>query len=308
MNKYILLFICFLMMGWATSSFGRSEENLCYYEKVATIPLDNIGGYLVGTLHMNGQLVHVIIDTGSEGSLISQQGVDLLHLPTDPRLKTMLYGSKGEKNLVHNVFIQSMELGNHHFGPLSVPVGNLPEYPRIYPPIIGLVGGDILSNFDLEFDVKGKKLSFWMIRTGSILCHLPPFWQTKGHMMSFEQRGFRVFVAAQVDNFPLKALLDSGARSRIISLKKVQEMGIRPEILATRPGGLASSIASKDVMYHWYQFHRFDIGGQIEEKPTLTVSPLHDDADMLIGSDWFAANKVWISYQREKLFFIKQKN
>lgn len=307
MKNYIFLLSCLLILEWILPCSVKAEDSLCYYEEIADLPLEDVGGYLLGSLQINGHSVHVIVDTGSEGSLISQQGVNLLHLPMDPRRKTILYGSKGKKNLVHNVFIQNMRLGNYHFGSVSVPVGNLPEYPRVNPPIIGLLGGDILSNFDLEFDVKAKKLSLWDVESRSLLCKIPPFWQTHSNQLSIEQKGYRVFVKVQVDHFPLRALLDSGARSRIISLEKVKKMGIRPEVLATRPGGLASSIASKDVIYHWYQFHRFEIGGQVEYKPVLTVSPLYDDADMLIGSDWFAANKVWISYKREMLFFMKQK-
>ncbi|MUG77847.1 retroviral-like aspartic protease family protein [Commensalibacter melissae] len=305
MKKLILTFYFFTGL-WSFDS-AKAERNLCSYEKIAQIPLRNIGGYIIGDFQINGQMVSLIIDTGSEGSLISLDGASRLHLPVDPGQKTIILGSKGGSKTVQNVFIRNMHIGTYNLGSLSIPVGNLPQFPRIKPAISGLIGGDILSNFDVEFSLKTGKLNLWEVNSHSLLCMVPPFWQEKGHITDLDKKGFRVFTKVRIDQFPLEALIDSGARSRIVALQKVKEMGIHEDELATRPGGLASSIGSKEVVYHWYQFKRFEIGGQVEIKPTLTVSPLHDEADMLIGSDWFALNKIWISYKREKLYFINNK-
>ncbi len=282
-----------------------ADSLLCSYEKIAQIPLRNVGGYIIGEIQINGYFVSVIIDTGSEGSLISRQGAEMLHLTIDPSQQTILMGSKGERKLVQNILVDNMRIGTYDFDNLSIPMGNLPEYPRIKPAIIGLIGGDILSNFDLEFSLQSQKLTLWNVTNHSILCMVPPFWRFKGNDTDLKQNGYRIFTQVKVDHFPLKALIDSGARSKIIAESTVKKMGIHPDMLATYPGGLASAIGSKDIIYHWYQFHSFEMGGLTEFKPILTVSPLYDDADMLIGSDWFAAYEIWISYKRGKLYFIR---
>lgn len=284
----------------------QQEQEKCSYEKITQISLEDNGGYLLGLIRINGQPVHVVIDTGSEGSLISPQGTKLLRLETDPFHHTLVYGSKGGQRLVRNVLVPEMTLGHVRFEDLSFPEGDLPAYPRLDPPVVGLIGGDILSQFDLEFDTQSQKLVLWHVENHSILCNLPPFWEKRDEV-PFQQTGYRILLDAQVDHHPVKALLDSGARSRILSLDKATEWGITPALLATRPGGIANGVGYRDTVYHWYRFHRFQLGNEVQENPVLTVSPLHDVADMLIGSDWFYAHKVWISYQREKLFFVPVK-
>lgn len=306
MKKNRLFFSFLFMIGLCPFFSVKADQDLCSYRQVAQIPLRDVGGYILGTLQINGHMVSVIIDTGSEGSLISRRGAEQLHLPIDLAQQTILFGSKGQHKMTRNVFIKNIQLGNYDLEDLSIPIGNLPQYPRVSPPIIGLIGGDILSNFDLEFALHAKTLTLWEIHSHSMLCRVPPFWLKKGYSVPLDQKGYRVFTAVKVDQFPLTALIDTGARSRIISLEKVKEMGIQSSDLDSRPGGLASAIGSKDVIYHWYPFHRFEIGQEVELKPTLTVSFLQDEADMLIGSDWFASHKIWISYQRKTLYFMKE--
>lgn len=309
MKKYSIIFYGILFMGsFINTTSAKAQQSSCSYEKVAQIPLLDEGGYLLGTVRINGNFVRMVIDTGSEGSLISSKGVEMLHLPIDPNRQTVVHGSRGGQSLVSNIFIQQINLGSLTIGPLSVPLGNLPGYPRVIPPVVGLIGGDILSHFDLEFDVQAQHLVLWSVRSQSMICQLPPFWGKGMQDVDIQKVGHRPFVGVKVNNYSIVALLDSGARSRILSLQKAIQIGISYERLSADPGGVASGIDMHDTIYHWHRFQSFQLGRYIEYLPVLTVSPLHDSTDMLIGSDWFASRHVWISYQRDKLFFKDNKH
>jgi hypothetical protein len=55
---------------------------------------------------------------------------------------------------------------------------------------------------------------------------------------------------------------------------------------------------------HRHQFKELQVGNETVEKPSLWVEPLHLSpiADMLLGADWLAARRVWISFATSQLF------
>lgn len=80
----------------------------------------------------------MIVDTGSEGSLITPAGVAALRLPTDPEHRTMMQGPNGSPRLVPNVRIQDLRLGTPCGRTSSWPRnngrGDAPGSPMITPP------------------------------------------------------------------------------------------------------------------------------------------------------------------------------
>lgn len=300
----LFCFFSLLMVIVCNVPVNAQAQNSCDYEKVGQVPLKDIGGFLLVTVTLNGHPFNMVVDTGSEGSLISPEGAKILNLPIDPNRQTVVQGPRGGQELVKNVYIQQMGLGKLIIGPLSVPLGNLPSYPRLDIPVIGLIGGDILSHFDLDFNVKAGVLSFWNIQSYSLLCHVPPFWGDDMQTVSLKMLGHRPFVDVKVNNKPLLALLDSGARSRIVAFNTALKIGVPYHVLTQDPGGIASGVDMRSTRYYWHKFKSFQVGDDIERNPTLTVSPLNDSTNMLIGSDWFATRHVWVSYARQKLFFM----
>ncbi|MDI2090184.1 aspartyl protease family protein [Commensalibacter oyaizuii] len=298
---YVIIFCSAVLLNAVTKAYA--QNNSCSYQKVGQVSLQDVNGFLLATVQINGRPFNMVVDTGSEGSLISPQGARSLNLPLDPNRQTVVQGPRGGQDLVQNVWINHIKLGKLTIGPLSVPLGNLPAYPRLDIPVIGLIGGDILSHFDLEFDVPEKLLTFWDVQARSMLCKLPPFWGNAMQQVGLQMVGHRPFIQVHVDRYPLVALLDSGARSRIIAFHKVLQMGISYQTLTKDPGGIASGVDMRSTRYYWHHFKTFQLGNEIEHNPILTVSPLQDSMDMLIGSDWFATRKVWISYARHMLFF-----
>lgn len=299
-------FSLFILLHSAASNDVQAQTS-CDYKKLGQASLKDVGGFLLVTVSINGHPFNMVVDTGSEGSLIFPEEAKLLNLPIDPNRQTVVQGPRGGQELVKNVFIRQMKLGQLTIGPLSVPLGNLPTYPKLDIPVIGLIGGDILSHFDLDFNIKAGILSFWHIESYSMLCHVPPFWGDEMQSVALEMIGHRPFVTVKVDGKPLVALLDSGARSRIVSFETAIKIGVPYHVLTKDPGGIASGVDMRSSRYYWHKFKTFQLGQDIEHNPILTVSQLYDSMNMLIGSDWFASRHVWVSYSRQKLYFMNNK-
>lgn len=299
---YILLLLNIPVQAETTAPHSRHG---CEFHELANLHLRNEGGYLLVPITIHGYPINMVVDTGSEGSLISAHIVKQLHLPVDQLQKTVMNGPRGGQRLVKNVIIDKMKLDRLTIGPLTIPVGDLPSYPNVIPAVGGLIGGDILSEFDLEFNLWENNLKLWQVNTNSMLCRAPPFWDKEKQVIDIKPYGHRVIVMAEVNKTPIRALFDSGARSCILSLDSALRIGITLDDLKRSPGGISSGVDMQETIYHWHRFKSFRLGNEIQLMPTLTVAPLHDTVDMLIGSDWFSNHHVWISYQRGKIYFQK---
>ncbi|EHH67841.1 retroviral-like aspartic protease family protein [Gluconobacter morbifer] len=281
---------------------GLAAAPVCQTRQAVTLPLRDDGGYLSVPATVEGRDVSLIVDTGSEGSLMTPRGVALLRLPADPAHRTMMLGPNGGPRLVPNVRIRELRLGTLDLGSGTMAVGALPGSPTIQPPILGLLGADVLADYDVEFDVPRHRLILWTVRAGSDVCRPPPLWSGKWLSVATKQESGRLTVPFTLDGATGTALLDSGARSHIVSTDFAHRLGLTDEQLGRDPGGVTAGVDLNERRYHWHHFQRFDMGGMVWSHPVLTVAPVHDQADMLLGADWFARHDIWLSYATNHVF------
>ncbi len=206
-------------------------------------------------------------------------------------------GTGGGRDLAV-VRVPSMVIGGLELTDLRFPVGALPASPGITPPVEGLIGGDVLSHFEVEMNVPGGWMRLYEGKGLSGLCRDLPPWER----VTLTRGGHRVELAATLNGYSVTALLDSGARSRIVARQAALSAGVDPAALDAEPGGITSGIGGRDEVYHWHRFRTLAVGSETERGPVLTVTPLGDAADMLLGADWFAQHLVWISYGTSLMF------
>lgn len=281
----------------------------CPLTPIMEAPLRNDLGFLSAPVTVAGRTVSFIVDTGSEGSLISPWFARFMKLPEDPNALTHVSGTGGSGGVVPNVIIPSLQVGSTGFGPISMPLGFLPSRPNITPPVEGLLGGDVLAQDVLEIDAPHGRLAMWNApgrKTDACSLEPPSLPGVQWQSLEAEERGHRILLHVQLDGHDLTALLDSGARSRILSRRAAEGMGLTEDQLATDPGGTTAGVDGKESVYRWHKFHSLTIGQETEHNPVLTVSPVSEQSvDMLLGSDWFAAHHVWIFYRQGRIFAAK---
>ncbi|BCI66873.1 retropepsin-like aspartic protease [Acetobacter aceti] len=300
-----------LLTGLALQAFAASAVFAapCPLTPIMEAPLRNDLGFLSAPVTVAGRTVSFIVDTGSEGSLISPWFARFMKLPEDPNALTHVSGTGGSGGVVPNVIIPSLQVGSTGFGPVSMPLGFLPSRPNITPPVEGLLGGDVLAQDVLEIDAPHGRVAMWNApgcKTDACSVEPPSLPGVEWQSLEAEKRGHRIVLHVQLDGHELTALLDSGARSRILSRRTAEAMGLTEEQLATDPGGTTAGVDGKESVYRWHKFHSLTIGQETEHNPVLTVSPVSEQSvDMLLGSDWFAAHHVWIFYRQGRIFAAK---
>lgn len=286
-------------------ALGRS----CHIHRVAEVPLYNTELFLNVPVTVDGQRVAFLLDTGSEGSLITPEGEARLQLPADDQHVTFMRGASGRGALSRNLRVSSLRVGGLDLGARSVPMGALPGLPAVtVPPVVGLMGVDMWRGLDLELNVKGGHAVFW---SQGVACSgdVPPWPAGSFRSIPAREIGGRLAIAVRLNGVEGVALLDSGARSTIVSGRFARKVGVSAAMLAADKGGVASGVDLNARRYVWHQFRKLEIGGDDADgvalasaNPVLTVSDIHDEADMLLGAEWLTTHDVWLAYRQGRIF------
>ncbi|MCQ8241866.1 retroviral-like aspartic protease family protein [Rhizosaccharibacter radicis] len=279
---------------------------LCERRVAASVALRDDDGFITIPVEVGSRAASMLLDTGSDAGLFTRAGVQRLGLPVDQAHRIRMQGTGGDGRSVPSALFGMLRIGAMTLPGGAMPVGVLPGEPVIRPPVAGLLGADILSHFDLELDLPHGVARFWTMRLGSVACAGPPFWdQPTGAVeaIRLSRLGDRRTLPVQIEGRPLVALLDTGARSRILSNEAAARLGVGADVLGADPGGITAGVDLHETAYHWHRFRSLRIGDTTERDPVLTVAPLAEKhVDMLLGADWFSRRQVWVSYATDTLF------
>ena len=274
----------------------------CRPQPQAQTLLRDDDGFISLPLLIAGQPTSMLVDTGSDAGLFTNLGATKLGLARDGARQTVMQGTGGIGRTVPNVRYPDLVIGGLRLGGGSMPMGGLPGMPVVTPPVAGLLGADVLSQFDVEFDLPPRRITLWSVAGSSPACTRPPAWKGSFDTIPLIRQGNRFTLTATLDGKSISVLIDTGARSRILSRQAAIRIGVDPERLEGDPGGITAGVDLHDVDYHWHRFASLVIGGETQLRPVLTVAPLDEAVDLLLGADWFAERDVWISYSTNQMF------
>lgn len=258
------------------------------------VPLQDVLGFPVLRGVLGGAPASFLLDTGAEAGLLTPQAAAAFDLPRDPSHASLLHGTGGVGHVAANALVPPIVLGDLRISDLSLPVGILPAAPRVDPPVAGLIGADLLVHFDLAID-----LAHGLLRLTPPGCATPP---ADAERVALHRLGPRLAADVAVNDHPMVALLDTGARSILLSNAAAARLGVDAAALSADAGGLTDGLDLHQTSYHWHRFASLRIGRRTETNPVLTVTEMRDEADLLLGSDWFARHAVWISWDRQAMW------
>ncbi|WP_419727821.1 aspartyl protease family protein [Lichenicola sp.] len=294
----ILPALCIVSMSWSPAA----EAQNCQGRLATQAPLDDNDGFINMPVMIGGRPVTMLVDTGSDAGLFTALGAARLGLHRDGSRQTVMQGTGGVGRTVPNVRYLDLVIGALRLGGGSMPAGGLPGMPIVTPPVVGLLGADVLSRFDVEFDLPRHRISFWSIPSDAATCAFPNGWGGSFDTIPLTRQGSRLTFTAILDGQPISVLVDTGARSRILSRQAAIRLGVDPEMLDGDPGGITAGVDLHEASYHWHRFSRLVIGSETQRHPVLTVAPLDEPVDLLLGADWFADRDVLISYATNRMF------
>jgi predicted aspartyl protease len=267
-----------------------AETGPCRLDQVADLPAAIDGNRLEVAGQVDGAAVTFLIDTGAERTVLNAGTVAALQLPRSQRSVTRLTGIGGA---VSNADVFAvLGLGHADFRQ-RLAVAEIPDFG-------GIVGGDMLSRYDLELDVPNRRVRLWHA-PGCHAADIP--WTGARATVPVEVTGDRLRVAITIDGQTLDALLDSGAGRSLLQADAAQRLGVTSAMLAADPAARARGLDGALVGVRTHRFSSFGIGGERIANPQIGVAAFQlSAADMLLGMDYLRSHRVWVSYRSGELF------
>ena len=283
-----------------TPAGASAAAPACQIERVASLPLDLERHLAMVSVQVNGSPVWMGIDTGAQTSLLTADAAARLGLPHDRTRRTNVVSGAGT-TLVQNVRVNDLQVGDVMFSDLSLAAVDLPQPSGAHRWADGLIGADILADYDVELDFVGGTLGLYRV---SGCPHMQPPWQgayvgvpatlTRTHLL---------LLPVQIDGQDAAGLFDSGSDRERVAHAAALRVGVTDAMLARDPdsGGLAAGGASRVMRVHHFRLLR--IGADSFAAPIMEVGSLPDPtADMLIGLDYMRTRRFWLSYATRTVF------
>jgi tetratricopeptide (TPR) repeat protein len=173
--------------------------------------------------------------------------------------------------------------------------------------IDGILGQDLFRLTDVDFDFANGALRF--VRPEHCGNDILAYWATTQPIEEVRvdwtsRQQTRLIAKAAVNGRDIHVLFDTGAWRSILSLDAAKRAGITPESPGVVPAGATIGLGSKPVRVWAAPIDKFAIGGETIEHTHLLVGDIGlDDADMLLGSDFFLAHHVYVAYSQDKVYF-----
>jgi predicted aspartyl protease len=282
------------------------EDSLtCKLEQVAAMPVRSVGGAILVDGDINRIPVQLQLDTGATTSMLDEDAVARLALPTDPHRRTTLHGIGGSIE-TQNTMVRSLAIGDQEWQGLSIATGHLAGKFHEGRPVAGLLGADRLSSFDVELDIPDGKLTLWSV--SHCAGNFVP-WQLPHYVVPLERHSPNRMVAkVEVNAHPVEALVDWGARSTTMTEAVAQGVGVTPDMLASDRSGTNWGIDQTQNIVRLHRFGELKVGGEIFHNIGLPVADLRlREVGMLLGADYARTRRVWLSYASRQMFIVPPK-
>lgn len=254
-------------------------------------------GFAVAPARLGGRAVSMVLDTGAEGMLVTPDAADALGLRRDPARRVRVLGTGGQA-VAEVAALPTLEFGGLAWTALSAPVVAVPGLPAADPAVAGLIGAPVLaSGHDLDLDLPRGRVRLHGVENcpDGIRPFAPPYVTLPMRLSASRQP----LVPVLVNGVELRAVLDTGSRGTVLTEEAARRAGLgRPlrEDVTSGMGGAATLV-------RWHQAREVRVGWEALPGMVVGVAALDGgEADMLLGMDYLAARRVWVSYAGGRVF------
>jgi predicted aspartyl protease len=288
-----------LMLAQAAPAAAASDTQ-CRPQLLAALPVVLLHNIPLVTVTIDGHAASFILDTGAEQTILATAAAKHLGLGLHyeyPHTARGLTGSvsNGQAEM------RSMSFGGIPLHPYPLRVGGIALPNLVGGPPDGLLGADILSDFDLDLDIPHRRLTLYRRQSCP---DAKPAWDPPYALLSANRSiNDHLFFYARLDGRRVAAFFDTGAQASVLDSAFAARLGVGPGALAHDPAMPSRGVTGQVVEAHRHRFERLEVAGVAVRDPVFAVTPLNlFDADLIIGMDWLRAHRLWLSYGAPAIF------
>ena len=284
-----VLFLFLLLGGCALDPAGS-----CALVRVAELPVQLVGNVPVLTVGINGRPAAMILDTGASVTILDAAAAARTGVRVAPQVVSGQ--GAGGRVLFLPGRIDRLDLGGATLDRTAALVR-----PGVLPPFDGLLGLNVLVNYELDLDAPHNRLTLYKARPCATAA---PDWTGPVTQLPTQQnRSGQLFVTVMLDGATLRGTLDTGASRTSLALHAARDAGITPEALQAAPGGRTRAINPGGFAVKLAQFKALQVGADTLAAPVLLIGDLPPSAgDLLVGGDYLMTRRVWIAVGAGRVF------
>jgi predicted aspartyl protease len=261
-----------------------------------------VNNFLFVPVTIDGAETLMVVDTGAETTLLTPETVDRLALAHDRSRRSMLIGIAGTQ-ASESVVIPTLAVGGLVLRDKGAEVSAIGTFQGLGRPVAGLLGADVLAGHDVEIDVPGRRMTLYDVRDCDGL--VPWRGQATSITASEGPHGL-IYLPAFVDGHEVRAQLDTGARSSLLTRRVAARVGVSAQALALDPERSGHGIGTAGVQFRRHRFSTVAVGGMVSRNVELNVADIGlPHVEMLLGADWLTRRRVWIAYGRGRVFVYR---
>jgi len=294
------------VLGWLSACAAAPDSagaptlaDPCRPQKRAELSLRDERNFLLAPASLDGQAATLLVDTGAETTTLTPAAVAALRLPPDPAHRRTLAGVTGTV-ASSSVLLRRLALGGKVVASSrSVAVGDLPSLGGFDPPVAGLLGADMLAGYEVELDLRAGRMALY---APSPCAGYRP-WAGATSVAFQRSKSGLIFLDAQVDGRAVRALLDTGARTSLMTREAAFALGVTAPQLAADEQRTGVGVGGGSAAFRLHRFGTFGVPGAVARDVPVNVADLHlPGAEMLLGADYLGPRHLWISYATGRLF------
>jgi predicted aspartyl protease len=278
----------------APAAFADDDATDCRLRLYATLPIDaSAHDHSLVPIVLEGHEKEFVVDTGSPMSMIKAGVVDELGLSRHRVIGLDSYVGSG-REIKERAVVPDCLLGRMRGRDLDVRI--LPDN-ELEPSAAGILGADILRNYDIEFDFAANRMNIYSpdhCRGKVIYWTHDPYAAIRFDILP----GYHIVIPVELDGVQMRAMIDTGAPFAMMltdtARSKFSWDTDPPEL--RREGGAHSDYV--------YPFKMLSLGPASIHAPTVHMRDrfLVNGADLLLGLAALRAFHIYISYEERTIF------
>lgn len=293
--RHVPWFVCLLGALLGAPATAQDKQK-CDLVKFSELPITTLpDGRFTVPVVLNGRHLDFLVDTGGVSATLDAGQSFNLQLLTFPTANEL----RGVENLRLD---RVATINNFSLGRLQG--AGIPVYIDKYLPsgADGTLSPDMMKRFDVDIDLARGTLSLFSQN------HCPGqvvHWTRTGYVvlpMEVSSRSGHIEVEVMVDGKKFDALLDTGARHSVISMRAAKKLGISEKSPDLK------LLDGSDTRYkrYSYPFKLLDFDGVSVTQPHFEV--VSDNylpgsrTEMIIGNGILRRLHLYIAYGEEKLY------
>ena len=290
----------------------------CKMVQVAEMPLDAHSYGVVADGQINGNPIKVLIDTGSSLSMISRPAAAKMGLAVAQKSGVYLYGIGGQRQ-AYVATVKSLQVGQLAAANIDLIASDGFGNPNLAM----ILGNDILSQFDVEFDLPDHMMR--LFKPEGCVADQLAYWNkpySLAPLLDTNRDSPSIRTPVNLNGQRISAELDSGAGSTVVDITTASRLGavVDPSVTTQPARGMGQAPRAVSIG----QFKSFALGeeqiGNVkieliklvsdmqmtdQQTDTRIARSVSGDTEpmMLIGEDFLHAHRVLVANREHAILF-----